>query len=260
MKNNIDYYRHEANSHQHPKFKMLRVKYGWEGEGKFWALNNMIAQADNCELDLSKEYVRSTIAYDLGFSLTEFDEFITYLSDKCRLIHKNTNIITTDITQETLNHLSTKRLRNKSDYEKNKAERTPSDNIKNAEIKIQTSESIQSKVKESKVKETKERYSPTSNEVRLSTLLFSLIKKRNEKHKPPNIQAWGNHVNLMIRIDNRTPKEIKDIITWCQADNFWQNNILSTEALRKQFDALILKMNYKPKPKFKDPYAILEEK
>ncbi len=34
MKNNLEYYQHFTDSHNHPKFKMLCVKYGWEGEGK----------------------------------------------------------------------------------------------------------------------------------------------------------------------------------------------------------------------------------
>ncbi|MBT9169502.1 MAG: hypothetical protein DDT19_02862 [Syntrophomonadaceae bacterium] len=46
----------------------------------------------------------------------------------------------------------------------------------------------------------------------------------------------------MIRIDKRDPEKIRQIIEWCQADDFWQNNILSTGKLREQFDQLGLKM------------------
>ena len=55
MKKNIEYYRHFSGADQHPKFEMLRAKYGWSGDGKFWALNNRIALASNCILDLSKK-------------------------------------------------------------------------------------------------------------------------------------------------------------------------------------------------------------
>ena len=47
----------------------------------------------------------------------------------------------------------------------------------------------------------------------------------------------------MIRVDKRDPDEIARVIDWCQADSFWQNNILSTEKLRIQYDQLLLKMN-----------------
>ena len=45
----------------------------------------------------------------------------------------------------------------------------------------------------------------------------------------------------MIRLNNRKPEKIKEIIKWCQKDKFWQNNILSTQKLREQFDQLGLK-------------------
>ncbi|HEX2867828.1 MAG TPA: hypothetical protein VHO03_12340 [Ignavibacteriales bacterium] len=94
-----------------------------------------------------------------------------------------------------------------------------------------------------KVKNVKKEYSPDSIEFRLSGYLFSLIKKRSGKYKPPDFNKWGIHIERMIKIDNRTPQEIAEVIKWSQEDPFWQNNILSTETLRKQFDKLYLKMN-----------------
>ncbi len=82
-----------------------------------------------------------------------------------------------------------------------------------------------------------------SQEIVLSELLFSLMRENNPKVKEPNFQTWGKSIGLMIRRDNRTPAEIRTIIEWCQQDDFWQNNILSTSKLRKQFDQLWLKMH-----------------
>jgi hypothetical protein len=45
----------------------------------------------------------------------------------------------------------------------------------------------------------------------------------------------------MIRLDNRAPESIEAVIRWCQADTFWQNNILSGAKLREQYDQLDLK-------------------
>ena len=56
------------------------------------------------------------------------------------------------------------------------------------------------------------------------------------------MQIWAKHIDLAIRIDNRTPEELRAVIEWCQGDSFWQNNILSTEKLRKQFDKLWMQM------------------
>ena len=84
-------------------------------------------------------------------------------------------------------------------------------------------------------------FSLTSNEVRLSELLLSLIIKRNATHKKPNIQTWAKEIDRMIRIDKREAKDIEKIIEWCQSDAFWQNNILSTKKLREKYDQLKLK-------------------
>ena len=81
-----------------------------------------------------------------------------------------------------------------------------------------------------------------SIEIRLSELLLEKILSRNPTFKKPNLQSWTSDIDLMIRIDNRLPENIRSVIEWCQEDPFWQNNILSTSKLRKQFDQLVLKM------------------
>ncbi len=114
MKNNIDYYRHFSGSHQHPKFKMLRVKFGWEGEGKFWALNNMIASSENCWLDLSKKYNKASIAHDLDFTIEELDAFINYLHEECELLLKDGDLVSTQEVRENFDKVSAERERKKT--------------------------------------------------------------------------------------------------------------------------------------------------
>lgn len=91
-------------------------------------------------------------------------------------------------------------------------------------------------------KERKEIYCPNSAELRTAELLLSLIRQRNPGFKQPDLQKWADHVSKMLRIDRRSPGDVEKVIAWCQADPFWQNNILSTGKLRKQFDTLYLKM------------------
>lgn len=73
--------------------------------------------------------------------------------------------------------------------------------------------------------------------------LYNLISARKDTFKKPNLQEWARNVDLMIRLDNRDPETIGEVIEWCQLDTFWQNNILSTKKLRIQYDQLELKMN-----------------
>ncbi len=90
-----------------------------------------------------------------------------------------------------------------------------------------------------------------STEIQMSQLLFSLIQKRNSGHKKPDFQEWAKHIDMMIRLDKRSVEDIEKIIRWCQDDEFWKNNILSTASLRKQYDALWLKANLNGKQKVK---------
>jgi len=85
----------------------------------------------------------------------------------------------------------------------------------------------------------------TDTKYLLSQLLCDLILARNPKFKKPNLEAWAKDIDRMIRIDKRDPKDIEAVIKWCQADSFWQDNILSAGKLRKQYDQLYLKMGKK---------------
>jgi hypothetical protein len=109
MKNNIEFYPHYTNSHEHWKFELLRAKYDWAGEGKFWALNNMIGLSDNTVLDLSNPGKKATIANKLKFTNEEFDEYLTYLADKCELIIYRDGEVTTDVVLNCLQKVSAKR-------------------------------------------------------------------------------------------------------------------------------------------------------
>ncbi|MDC7735501.1 hypothetical protein [Bacillus thuringiensis] len=75
--------------------------------------------------------------------------------------------------------------------------------------------------------------------------LFEKIKGNNPKQKEPNFDNWANEFRLMRERDNREPQEIKAVIDWCQADPFWQGNILSPKKLREKFDQLTIQMKSK---------------
>lgn len=94
-------------------------------------------------------------------------------------------------------------------------------------------------------KNDKNKYCPNSIELDLSQFLWDLILERKPDHKKPDLQKWAVHIDQMIRIDKRDPDRIRDVIRWCQADDFWQDNILSTNKLRQHFDKLELAMQKK---------------
>jgi hypothetical protein len=87
---------------------------GWAAEGKFWALNNMIAASDGGILDLNDEIKRVSIAVDLDFELPEFDEFIQFLIKSCRLLVDVDGKVSNGIVQETLEEVNSKRERQRN--------------------------------------------------------------------------------------------------------------------------------------------------
>lgn len=115
-----------------------------------------------------------------------------------------------------------------------------------AKQKRNKSDTIIEVSKESK-KGKKKTFMSDSTEYRLSNLLLKEIQKNNPNQKKPNLQTWSADIDKMVRLDNRTPDDIKEIIIWAQNDDFWRSNILSTAKLRKKYDALWIKANSEQK-------------
>lgn len=78
-------------------------------------------------------------------------------------------------------------------------------------------------------------------------MLRKKILDRNPGAKVPKLdspafQGWCHHIDLLLRVDKRDIDEIIQVIYWCQDDEFWHQNILSTRNLRDKYDRLYLKM------------------
>lgn len=102
MKRNLDYYSHDCTSHTERGFRYLRSKYGWAGEGKFYALKNLIGNSDGCKLDLTEEFDIGYYADILDFKLDEFKEYLEFIEKKCKLIKRVDNFIIIDDLLENL--------------------------------------------------------------------------------------------------------------------------------------------------------------
>ena len=93
-------------------------------------------------------------------------------------------------------------------------------------------------------------FSDDSPEITLSVYLYQKILANDPKAKKPNYQKWAEHMDKLMRIDKREEAEIKQVIDYCQSDEFWQSNILSTKKLRDKFSTLAIKSGAgKPEPK-----------
>ncbi len=68
-----------------------------------------------------------------------------------------------------------------------------------------------------------------------------LINNPNFKYTKPELEGWIKDFDLMLRRDNRDFEEAKELIDFCQDDNFWRANILSGAKFREKYDQLKLK-------------------
>ncbi|PKN63250.1 MAG: hypothetical protein CVU57_20305 [Deltaproteobacteria bacterium HGW-Deltaproteobacteria-15] len=100
-----------------------------------------------------------------------------------------------------------------------------------------------SKEKKETLQKKEKIFSPDSLPYQLSENLFSCILKNDPKFKKPNLQKWAQKMDALLRIDDRTPEEIRAVIHWCQSNSFWRPHVQSTEALREKFSKLLLLMN-----------------
>jgi hypothetical protein len=109
---------------------------------------------------------------------------------------------------------------------------------------IQDVYSLDTQVREGKVRKGKDKEEATKQnfipiDIELSELLVEKITENMPTFKKPNIESWAGNIRLMRERDSRTVDQIKFVIEWCQKDDFWQANILSTSKLREKFDTLV---------------------
>ena len=112
---------HDSRAHKHWKFEKLRSRFGWAGEGRFWALNGIIAATDACCLDLGDVGVVAMLCHELGMEgQTDLEAFIAYLRDHCRLVRAEGQVITTGMVQDQLAKATAAAIRNRANYERRK--------------------------------------------------------------------------------------------------------------------------------------------
>ena len=80
----------------------------------------------------------------------------------------------------------------------------------------------------------------TAEDVRVAEWIFSRVRMINPTCKSPDMTAWSNTVRLMRQIDNRSHQDICRMYDWASKGSFLHRNILSPDALRKQWDKLTM--------------------
>jgi len=79
--------------------------------------------------------------------------------------------------------------------------------------------------------------------------LYGAILNTAPKFKEPNFKAWANEVRLMRERDDRTHREMCELLQWAHTIPFWRGNILSPTKLREHWDRLTIQRDAAVAPK-----------
>jgi hypothetical protein len=86
------------------------------------------------------------------------------------------------------------------------------------------------------------RGTPSTEAMTLAGQLREAVRVRDPRSKAgrtEELTSWARDIDLLMRIDQRSPDEIRRVIEWCQLPGgFWGPNILSGRKLREKFDTL----------------------
>jgi hypothetical protein len=197
MKDNLPYFSHDNNAHRHPKMKALIAEYGYEGYGRFWALNERIAENPGAYIDISRKVNRLDLAQELGMSGPELDKFLEFLADpEIDMINFENGKITTDRITE--NYQFTMEML-EQDRERKRNKKIPTENYKtpeeNREIPPDNNEIPSGNdINETKLNETNEtkQTEPQKNIALLDREPKNDLERVNKKWLENYIAIFGN--------------------------------------------------------------------
>lgn len=106
--------------------------------------------------------------------------------------------------------------------------------LKERKESIEPKGSIDSSKKKSRPKKWGEEIDHTLTDEMVSAVSADLDAP--VKHNP---NAWANEFRLMRTRDNRTPEQIRYLITWTAKHDFWSGIVLSPSKLREKWDQLV---------------------
>lgn len=252
MDKDVYYFPHDYNARNDPKITAMRTIYGAEGYGWYWMIIEILRAEPDYRLPINK-YTFDGLAMQMQCDRSRLEQFIKdsineFKDSEGALFQSDGQFLWSNSLLRRMNVYDERSAQARdAAYASWQSRRTasalPQQSNGNAS-RVEKSRVEKSRVKKSKKESPNFRLD--SEQVTLSQLLLLRIQERDPKHKgPSDIQGWAKHVDDLIRLDERTPDEIRKVIEWCQKDSFWRNNILSTSKLRIQFGKLFLQMGEK---------------
>lgn len=126
----------------------------------------------------------------------------------------------------------------------------PEDSSSSSSLTTTTTTKDKEEKKETRKKE-KPTIQPDADAYRLAALLFgniidanpdSRLSALNNGGREGKIQQWARDIDLLLRIDQRDPSTVEEVIVFATHDDFWGPNVMSGHKLREKWDTLTAQM------------------
>jgi len=220
----MKWYKHLTDSHSNLKFQKLLKEYGLFGYGMWWVCCEVVGKSGNKFRVAPTKWWKQHLLDVSKWTEIELNKFLEVLADS--------NLISKSLLNK--GFLAIPKMTEYADEYSSKVatmSRQRSDNV------------VLDKTRLDKIRLDKNTIPLIPQDITLAQLLFDLIKANTPNwYLKPKIEMWADEIRKLREIDHQTLEEIEKVIRWCQADDFWKGNILSTTKLRKQFPTLLVKM------------------
>jgi len=282
---NSYYFSHDTNASRDEKILAMRVDYGWEGYGLFWAIIEAMAEATNYKLRFANGEPDNIdvagLALNFRVSRKKLEKFVENCIKKYKLFYfsKNKKYFFSKTLRRRLSMRNKKTDKLRVAGKKGAKKRWNNDSHPNSHP---NGKEIKGKERKGNIflrQDSKE--SPDSDNIKIAykatCYLIDKILANNPRARVPNkdptdslMKKWVYEMEKLNRLGpvgvkksehkGYNWKEIKKIINWCQDDNFWKSNILSTVKLREKIVTLENKMGVsKPKISMEESLKKMEE-
>lgn len=264
-KEGLDYFPHDTDAVNDEKIEALRSLYGNDGYAFYFILLERIYRSPDQEIDVSDAETIQVLARKVEVTKEKFAEMLqTALRWRCFDLKKyeEEGILTSNGIKKRARPVLSKRALMQDKYKEQKEEEVSGEFLK------QKRGVKESKVKESTVpkdpmsdlskdgprgKDKSNTYDKESAPYKAAIYLRNKILANNPRERvpednPEDMQEWSLEMDRLYRLGpvgadpkekkGYTWKEIKEIVDWCQDDEFWRGNIKSAGKLRQKITVL----------------------
>jgi len=285
MKKNAYYFSHDTNASRDEKILAMRADYGWAGYGLFWAIIEAMAEATNYKLRFTNgEPDNIDIAgLALNFRITRrrLENFVESCIKKHKLftLSKDKKYFFSKTLRRRLSLRSKKSSILRAAGKKGAKKRWKNDSHPNSPPNGNESKGNKRKGNILFCQDSNKSPDPDNSKTayKATCYLIDKIIANNPRARVPNkdptntlMKKWTDEMERLNRLGpvgvkesehkGYSWKEIKKIINWCQEENFWKSNILSSAKLREKIITLENKTKTsKPKISIEESLKKMEE-